>query len=223
LKETSILDRKVAQPAMKKHFVLVDYESVQPKSLELLKPSHFHLRVFLGPKNTKVTSGLATVMQPMGTRAEYVQSTESAKNALDFYIVYYLGKLAQKEPLAEFTVISKDHGFDPLVAHLRSAGVSVARADSIETMSVFTDVAPAKKPSMAIAGFDLRATVERVVADLKKSQENRPVKEAKLLNFLRNNTRKDSPEDHVGAVLDALKKRKLISIDGGKVTYTLGS
>jgi hypothetical protein len=134
---------------MKKNYVMVDYESVQPKSLELLKPAHFHLRVFLGPNNKRVASGLATAMQPMGTRAEYVQSNASANNALDFFIVYYLGKLAQREPHAQFTVITKDHGFDPLVAHLCSLGVAVKRAESIESMSEFAAAQPAKPKPMS--------------------------------------------------------------------------
>ncbi|MCE2990036.1 MAG: PIN domain-containing protein [Nitrosomonadaceae bacterium] len=213
---------------MKKHYVLVDYESVQPKSLGLLKPSHFHLRVFLGPKNTRVTTGLATVMQPMGARAEYVQSTESATNALDFYIVYYLGKLAQKEPLAEFTVISKDHGFDPLVEHLRKLGASIERAESIESMSSVAASPAASKASPAASAPNaappaLASLIVRVVADLAKRKAAKPSKETTLLNTLRNVIGKDSPDDLVQAVLDALKKKKLISVDGGKVTYKLPS
>jgi hypothetical protein len=87
---------------MKKNYVMVDYESVQPKSLELLKPEHFSIRIFLGPTNTKLARGLVTAMQAMGTRAEYVELDVSAKNALDFHIAYYLGRIAAVEPEAYF-------------------------------------------------------------------------------------------------------------------------
>ena len=37
---------------------------------------------------------------------------------LDFHIAYYLGDLAVKEPDADFYILSKDTGFDPLIEHL---------------------------------------------------------------------------------------------------------
>ena len=100
---------------MKINYVLVDYENVQVKSLELLKEDCFQLRVFLGPNNTRLPIELVLAMQRFGERAEYIVLDNSGRNALDFHIAYYLGALVSKEPLGFFHIISKDTGFDPLI------------------------------------------------------------------------------------------------------------
>jgi hypothetical protein len=71
----------------------------------------------------------------MGTRAEYVRINGSGKNALDFHIAYYLGQLATQHPDAAFHVISRDTGFDPLVAFMRGRGIPVDRLASLEAMA----------------------------------------------------------------------------------------
>ncbi|NJM12255.1 MAG: hypothetical protein HC889_10560 [Synechococcaceae cyanobacterium SM1_2_3] len=104
---------------MKTNYVLVDYENVQVQSLSLLKGDHFHVRVFLGPNNTKLPVDLVLAMQELGERAEYVVLETSGRNALDFHIAYYLGALASAEPSGFFHIISGDTGFDPLIQHLK--------------------------------------------------------------------------------------------------------
>lgn len=58
---------------MRTNYVLIDYESVQVKSLELLQQPHFKVRVFLGANNTKLPSDLAVAIQRFGELADYVQ------------------------------------------------------------------------------------------------------------------------------------------------------
>ncbi len=210
---------------MKKNYVLVDYENVQPKSLELLKPEHFSLRIFLGPTATRVPRGLATAMQPMGSRAEYVELEVSGPNALDFHIAYYLGRLTVAEPTAFFHVISKDHGFDPLIAHLKSQGIFAARSESIEQMPCFVTAsaaaaaaAPAKANAAAAGSTTL---IDDVIANLVKRKSARPAKEKTLLNSIHNMIGKDQPIAGAEALLAALIKRKLISVANNKVQYKL--
>jgi len=52
--------------------VQIDFEKVHVKSLDLLQGEHFHVIVFLGPKNTKLPVDLVLAMQRFGERAEYV-------------------------------------------------------------------------------------------------------------------------------------------------------
>ena len=58
---------------MTTHFVLVDFENVQPKSLGALSPDGAHVRIFAGASQSKVDLGLAQALQPFGTKAEYIQ------------------------------------------------------------------------------------------------------------------------------------------------------
>ena len=59
--------------AMKNNYVLIDYENVQPKNLELLKDHEVSVKVFVGEKLAKVPFDLATAMQSLGDKAEYIK------------------------------------------------------------------------------------------------------------------------------------------------------
>src|SRR5687767_2649597 len=101
------------------NIVLIDFESVQPASLEVLAADHFKVKVFVGATQTKLPFDLVTAIQRMGDRAEYIKISGVGPNALDFHIAYYIGRIASQEPDAFFHIISKDTGFDPLIQHLK--------------------------------------------------------------------------------------------------------
>jgi hypothetical protein len=105
---------------MRKNYVLIDYENVQPGALTGLEQEHFNVFVFCGANQSKVSFDIVSVLQGMGNRATYVKIGGIGKNALDFHIAYYLGQLAVKEPEAYFHIVSKDTGFDLLIEHMKS-------------------------------------------------------------------------------------------------------
>lgn len=74
---------------IKTNYVLIDFENVHVKSLSLLEGDHFRVRVFLGPKNTKLPVELVMAVQEMCNKAEYITLEASGKNALDFHIAYF--------------------------------------------------------------------------------------------------------------------------------------
>ena len=107
---------------MKKHYILIDYENVQTKSLAVLQgaPNQaFRIMVFVGANQSKIPIDLVSSMQGFGDKAEYIQITGSGRNALDFHIAYYLGALTERDPAGIFHVISKDTGYDQLIRHLK--------------------------------------------------------------------------------------------------------
>lgn len=116
---------------MKAHYVLVDFENVQPRNLGLLKGGPFKLKVFVGASQTKVSLDLAQAVQSFGSDGEYIQITGNGSNALDFHIAYYIGLLSAADPTATFHIISKDTGFDPLVKHLKARGIECKRSAAI--------------------------------------------------------------------------------------------
>ena len=86
---------------MSKHYILIDYENVQPKSLSVLQgaPNQaFRIMVFVGADQSKLPLDLVSSMQGFGDKAQYVQITGSGRNALDFHIAYYLGALTERDP-----------------------------------------------------------------------------------------------------------------------------
>ncbi len=230
---------------MQPHFVLIDYENVHVKSLALLKAEQFHVRVFLGKSNTKIHSELAIAMHKLGKRADYITLESSGANALDFHIAYYLGVLASADPTAHFCIISKDTGFDPLVAHLRSRAIEASRSVSVEAMPGFESAAaaaardqkpaslPAKKsktsppakskirPAGSKASPALEAQILAVIENLNNRRSARPTKMTTLLNTIHAKIGKGRPLAEAETLRDMLLDRNYVSVSGLKVTYNL--
>ena len=54
------------------------------------------------------------------TLTGYVKISGTGPNALDFHIAFYIGQFAEKDPGANFYIVSQDAGFDPLLNHLKT-------------------------------------------------------------------------------------------------------
>jgi hypothetical protein len=116
---------------MRPHYVLVDFENVQPRNLGLLRGGGFRIKVFLGSQQGKLELEFVKAMQAFGEDAEYVQMAGNGKNALDFHLAYFLGKLSAEHPGAAFSIISNDTGFDPLVRYLKAQGIDCKRSGKV--------------------------------------------------------------------------------------------
>ena len=57
---------------MATNYVLIDFENVQPRNLELLTKHPFKVFVFVGASQTKVSFDLADSMQLLGNDARYI-------------------------------------------------------------------------------------------------------------------------------------------------------
>jgi hypothetical protein len=170
---------------MRTNYVLIDYENVKVRSLALLHEEHFHVKVFLGPNNTKVPVALVLSMKAMGQRAEFVTLKTMGRNALGFHLAYYLGSLAAVDETAFFHIISGDCGFDPLLRHLNTMNIHVARFESIERMPCFASSEVIKPAAATFAPKTEPRTVpeskkealkeERVFADSEEAPKPAPV------------------------------------------------
>lgn len=119
---------------MRTNYVLIDYENVQPSDMNTLDKEYYKIILFHGASQANVKIDIVTFMHRIGTRGEYVKISGNGKNALDFHIPFYIGRLSIQEPSAFFHIISKDSGFDPLVEHLKSKKILACRSTDISKM-----------------------------------------------------------------------------------------
>lgn len=196
---------------MNKTFVLVDFENIQPKNMSLLSGGDFTIRVFLGSHQANVPLEMAQALQAFGPNAEYVRITGNGSNALDFHIAYYLGRLALEHPGAEFHIISKDRGFDPLIAHLNAREVRVTRHASLEPLT------PPKKAAVAPVPDKLKTVIEHLV----KRKDSKP----RTIRTLRSTVKAlfggKLSDTELKTMLDELAKRGVVKVAGERVTYDL--
>ena len=196
---------------MRTNYVLIDYENVQPSALSVLEKEHFKVIVFVGANQAKVTFDVAAQLQRLGSSASYVKISGNGPNALDFHIAYYIGHLAAAEPDAYFHIISKDTGFDPLIAHLKVKKIFACRSKDIGDMPI-VKVANSKTQPEKIAV---------VVANLKQRGASKPRTVKTLSSTISSLFQKALTEDELAAILKHLEQQGVVAVTGTKVAYSL--
>jgi hypothetical protein len=192
-------------------YVLVDFENVQPKNLELLKEHPFRVLVFIGANQTKFPRHFVVAMQALGEQADYVEIAGNGPNALDFHIAYYIGELAAREPDAHFHIISKDRGFDPLIQHLKGKKIRVRREKDL-----------AEIPDLRIPDTTSRdEQIDAIVKNLRQRGHSRPRKVKTLQNTINTLFTKKLDQSELDAITDELVKRNLITVKQNNVSYRL--
>lgn len=198
---------------MRSNIVLIDFENVQPDSLQLLASEHFRVLLFIGANQSKLPFETVAAMQKLGVRAEYVKIAGNGSNALDFHIAYYIGVLAAIEPSAYFHIVSRDTGFDPLIQHLKGKKVFAGRVKAIREIPI-VKAAASKSPEERL---------QSVVDRLAQSKITKPRTLKTLSSSIASFFQKQLSDEEVAAVVAELVKRGFISIAGTKITYAAPS
>lgn len=194
---------------MRTNYVLIDFENLQPELLEALDLEHFRVMVFVGANQPKVTIEFASMLQRLGTRAQYVRITGNGRNALDFHITYYLGELEATDPGAFFHIISGDNGFAPLLQHLKERKVFARQYKAI------SDIPHVKAASSK--------TLPAKVSFVRDMLSDRPTGRPATVKTLHSNIDGMFPgglaEEVRASVISSLQTSGFLTITGNKVAY----
>ena len=194
---------------MAKNYVLIDYENVSNANLEVLVGRPFDVMVFVGANQTKIPIELAVQMAKLSA-ADYVRISGSGPNALDFHIAFYMGRLAEREHDANFHVVSKDKGFDPLVRHMRAAGISVHRMGSLSEVRL----RPAKKEADD-------SPIDEIVRNLAGRGASKPRRVRTLASTIRSLFKDAMSDAQVESLIDEMRQRGYLIINQDRVSYKL--
>jgi hypothetical protein len=198
---------------VKNNYIFIDYENVQPSSFSLTPEYPFKIILFHGANQTKIPIELASSMQSLGRNAEYLRIEGNGKNALDFHIAFYLGRLFEKDPAGYFHIISKDSGFDVLIKHLRENKVLIQRYIQISDIPVLK-ISNSKSQSEKI---------EAIVNFLISRGNAKPRKLVTLTNAINALFMKTLDMDELNKLIKVLTSKNLIVVENGKVHYNLVS
>jgi hypothetical protein len=195
---------------MRNNYVLIDFESVQPESMEVLNHECFHVLLFCGANQTKVPFALASSLQSFGSRAQYIKIAGSGPNALDFHIAYYIGRLAVADAGAFFHIISRDKGFDPLIQHLKDQKIFALRSEAIADIPIAKHSVPRTPAERA----------EIFIAKLRDPKVTRPRSEKTMSHAIMAHFRPAIIDDsEVASVLSAMADTGFLSIKESKIVY----
>ena len=186
--------------------LLVDYENVQQLDFSLLEHG-FRVIVFVGLTQKNVPIDVVTGAQRLGDRVEWQRVDGNGNNALDFYIACELGRVLERMPRTDCTVLSKDKGFDPLLRHLNKHGLKCRRINSL--LELHPTKAPVDEPNY-----------RRVVDVLGKAQKTaRPRTRATLSKHISAMFQKGISQKDVDRIINLLFANKMISEANQRISY----
>lgn len=197
------------------HWILVDYENVQPSRFSRERLPDARILIFLGPGQNRLPAELVAALQPFGTAAEYIQVSARGNNALDFHVAFHLGRLATEHPGDHFHVISADRGFDPLLNHMRQKlGLSASRHKTL----------PGRLPGGGAAADEGGDVAERIATEVRSSlaavaKRERPRTVRTLRNWIRSTLAADLDDRALDRVVDRLRGKRLLTTNGDRIAY----
>jgi hypothetical protein len=224
---------------MPNKYLLVDFENVPKLDLDAV-PDGVTVPFFFGASQKKVDTSFLKSALRLGQRFIPIDIEGQGKNALDFYIAYYVGEYFALDKGVECVILSKDKGFDPLVKHLQKRGLKVRRVASVSEAfprvgrtSVAVPApspAPAQKPQAAQKKMESATRPPPADADLARAAEilakmpkkNRPRTRKRLHAHLKSTFAGKLADGAIQGLIDRLIARQSLRDDGrGSLTYLL--
>ena len=194
--------------------VFLDFENVHEVDLAVIGGATVSFTLLVGAQKKKLDIALVEKMMEHAASVQLVRLTSSGRNALDFVLYYYVGRASISDPTACFHIVSKDTGFDPLVAHLQSRQIHARRHDDFSTL---TFSAAPKIPATLPDDF-----FARVVANLKNTSKTWPKRKKTLEGKLRNFLGKNATDERVAELTKRMCDGGYAVIDAkGAVTYNV--
>ena len=113
--------------------LFVDYENVQNIDLDFIKKENLETIVFVGKSQMKIPFEIVKKAQQLGKLITWHQIEGQGSNALDFHIAFLLGHLTATDTgkAAEYIILSKDKGFDPLLRYVQKERYNCRRINSL--------------------------------------------------------------------------------------------
>lgn len=112
---------------------LIDYENTGVKGLygiEKLKEDDLVV-IFYGPKTGAVPFDEHVRISTSASHVEYIKTTKTAKNYLDFQLTTYLGYLIAQTVVRDFKIVSKDSGYDSVIDFWGKKGIRIKRLENV--------------------------------------------------------------------------------------------
>ena len=206
--------------------ILIDFENLQPKDINLLQPIPCLIKIILGANQKRVNVAFLKTIEAKLNSIEFKPLENSGKNCLDFYISYLIGKISKDYCTQNFYILSKDKGFDPFIKQIsKEEQISIYRCTSIseiiETMFKTFIKFDTSHPHNQPPHQELTSLVNYTTKKLLLMHHNKPKTPKTLINFIENLFYKKLNKIIVFSIISQLCKQNLIFIENEKILYNL--
>jgi len=207
------------------HHVFVDFENVPTVDLVGIGGKPVEVVLLLGKSQKRLELHLVQQIHQQAAQVRLIEMNASGKNALDFALSFHLGRAVAGLPATDlFHIVSRDKGFDPLIAHLRQGGIEIVRHDSFSLPAVLGGGQPAVAPAGRSAPRPAPRPVPppgqtgadkvTALADLLRRRiAGRPKRKSTLLSLIGSQFRGQLAEGEAAGILDTLIRRGIVALD----------
>lgn len=121
-------------------YILIDFENLNSSSeIKNCQNDRFNILLFLGPQKK---FDVEIIKSFSGKKIEIYRIEHPGKNSLDFYMVYQVGRIIERDKFSKIFIISMDKNYDPLVKNLVNDGVFIKRFDSVDKLNMYLNIDP---------------------------------------------------------------------------------
>jgi hypothetical protein len=196
------------------NYILIDYENVSSLEFGEMAGHPVKVLIFVGENQKRLSVNDVEKMLQHKERVELIRMIGTGHNALDFHIAYYAGRISVEDPSAYIHIISKDQGFDPLIAHLQARHIFVRRSDKVGDIEILN------APDASKLSLDQR--LKRVVEHLQAAPQSRPRKRKTLTSSIHALFGKQLTDVEAGAIIEELVRTRMLEIQGNdSISYRL--
>lgn len=189
-------------------YLYIDYENVQDVNVDIIKKT-VKVTIIVGENQTRLPIELVQKTQPFGNAVQWIRVNGKGRNALDFFIAFFLGKDVAENKEKTFIIYSKDTGYDPLINHLKKSGIKAMRIVSFQELS--------QNKAIKIDEAGIKKVKESLI---KTTANKRPKKRNSLAGFI-SSQYKGIPKQHIENIIEDLFIKKIVYEENGIIKYSL--
>lgn len=196
--------------------LFIDYENVQLIDIESVKIFK-KIIIILGDNQKNIPYELIEKIQKISEEFNMIKVNGVGKNALDFFIAYYLGVFIAKNEYDQYCIYSNDKGYDPLIKHLSNHGVNIDRVQSVNKVIKPTSTKRAVK-SETKKKIDNYQKIEENLKNL--DEKLRPKNKKKLNGHIKTVLGNNVTDDEIELIINTLVSNEILIETENKINYT---
>jgi len=196
--------------------IFVDFENFT-KIVDDIKKKDAKIVVLVGLEQANKSFTFAKELLDSVSSVELLKVKGKGKNALDFFIAYYLGVYTSKNKELKFTICSNDTGYEPLIKHLCDNKINIKRLEFKNEPKVKIIPKPQEQPNLFETDKDYKKAFNNVKG---LPKINRPKKLNGFREHLKTLFHETIETEKINKIIDEFKKHKYIEVDeNGKMKY----
>jgi hypothetical protein len=209
---------------MYKTVIFIDFENLQKIDTNKID-TKTKIIVMVGlDQENKAIEFISKIIKNVSS-IELIKINGRGKNAMDFFIAFYLGKYYKEIKDSKIIISSKDKGYDPLIKHLDGCGMSIEKinvdniVENIESKIKESKTHIKKQDNKKNEDENNNIIISYLQKQTKSQKSKRPQKLVTLENYLYTHFAQKISMEKIKKSINFMKENNYINILNNKIKY----